>query len=71
MKFPLIHFTNLSYFVLQGEHGIDKDVFLSLPCILNANGVTSVVKQILTDTEVQQLQKSANIMAEVQAGLQF
>lgn len=58
-------------FLIQGEHGIDKDVFLSLPCILNANGVTSVVKQILTDTEVQQLQKSANIMAEVQAGLQF
>ncbi|KAL7732207.1 hypothetical protein ACLKA6_018447 [Drosophila palustris] len=50
-----------------GEHGIDKDVFLSLPCVLNANGVTSLVKQILTETEVQQLQKSANIMAEVQA----
>ncbi|XP_030385644.1 L-lactate dehydrogenase [Scaptodrosophila lebanonensis] len=54
-----------------GEHGIDKDVFLSLPCILNANGVTSIVKQILTATEVEQLQKSANIMAEVQAGLKF
>jgi len=46
-------------------------VFLSLPCILNANGVTSVVKQILTPTEVEQLQKSANIMSDVQAGLKF
>ncbi|EDW26948.1 GL15337 [Drosophila persimilis] len=54
-----------------GEHGIDKDVFLSLPCILNANGVTSVVKQILTATEIEQLQKSATIMADVQAGLKF
>ncbi|KAH8267350.1 hypothetical protein KR018_008497 [Drosophila ironensis] len=42
-----------------------------MPCILNANGVTSVVKQILTATEIEQLQKSANIMAEVQAGLKF
>ncbi|XP_073838532.1 lactate dehydrogenase [Musca autumnalis] len=56
---------------VKGEHGIDKDVFLSLPCALNSNGVTHVVKQILTQTEVEQLQKSANIMAEVQAGLKF
>lgn len=56
---------------VMGEHHIDKDVFLSLPCVLNANGVTSIVKQILTKTEVDQLQNSANIMAEVQAGLKF
>uniref|UniRef100_A0A1L8EGB0 L-lactate dehydrogenase n=1 Tax=Haematobia irritans TaxID=7368 RepID=A0A1L8EGB0_HAEIR len=56
---------------VKGEHGIDKDVFLSLPCVLNANGVTHVIKQILTNTEIEQLQKSANIMAEVQAGLKF
>ncbi|XP_037937934.1 L-lactate dehydrogenase [Teleopsis dalmanni] len=56
---------------VMGEHGIDKDVFLSLPCVLNSNGVTSIVKQILTQTEVDQLQKSANIMSEVQNGLQF
>lgn len=59
------------FFSLKGEHGIDKDVFLSLPCVLNANGVTHVVKQILTQTEIDQLQKSANIMSEVQAGLKF
>ncbi|XP_017484022.1 PREDICTED: L-lactate dehydrogenase [Rhagoletis zephyria] len=56
---------------VQGEHGIDKDVFLSLPCVLNANGITSLVKQILTPTEVEQLQKSANIMDEVQKGINF
>ena len=56
---------------VMGEHGIDKDVFLSLPCVLNANGVTSVVKQILTPVEVEQLQNSANIMNEVQVGLKF
>ncbi|XP_039964675.1 L-lactate dehydrogenase isoform X1 [Bactrocera neohumeralis] len=56
---------------VQGQHGIDKDVFLSLPCVLNANGITSIVKQILTTTEVEQLQKSANIMDQVQAGIKF
>lgn len=56
---------------VKGEHGIDKDVFLSLPCVLNSNGVTHVVKQILTQTEIDQLQKSANIMSDVQAGLKF
>ncbi|XP_055842113.1 L-lactate dehydrogenase [Episyrphus balteatus] len=56
---------------VMGEHGIDKDVFLSLPCVLNSNGVTSIVKQILTPTEIEQLQKSANLMDQVQAGLKF
>lgn len=59
------------YYFQQGQHGIDKDVFLSLPCVLNANGITSIVKQILTATEVEQLQKSANIMDQVQAGIKF
>uniref|UniRef100_A0A0K8TLG7 L-lactate dehydrogenase n=1 Tax=Tabanus bromius TaxID=304241 RepID=A0A0K8TLG7_TABBR len=54
-----------------GEHSIDKDVFLSLPCVLNANGVTHIVKQILTPTEISQLHKSANLMHEVQTGLKF
>lgn len=59
------------FFAVQGQHGIDKDVFLSLPCVLNANGITSIVKQILTPTEVEQLQKSANIMDQVQKGIHF
>lgn len=56
---------------VKGQHGIDKEVFLSLPCVLNSNGVTSVIKQILTPTEVEQLQHSANLMDEVQAGIKF
>jgi len=56
---------------VMGEHGIDKDVFLSLPCVLNANGVTAIVKQILTPSEIKQLQKSADIMSQVQEGLKF
>lgn len=56
---------------VKGVHGIDKEVFLSLPCVLNSNGVTSMVKQKLSAEEIAQLQKSANIMDEVQRGIKF
>lgn len=55
--------------LVNGEHGIEHQVFLSLPCVLTANGVTSVVKQILTDSERQQLQASAQLMHQVQQNL--
>lgn len=54
-----------------GLHGIDKDVFLSLPSVLGENGVTHVIKQTLTAEEIQQLQKSADTLWEVQQGLKF
>lgn len=57
--------------LVKGIHGIDKEVFLSLPCVLNSNGVVSIVKQKLSDDEVAKLQASANLMDEVQKGLKF
>jgi L-lactate dehydrogenase len=57
--------------LLLGEHGIDKEVFLSLPCVLGANGVSAIVKQILTETETQKLINSANLMDSVQSGIKF
>ncbi|XP_076063125.1 lactate dehydrogenase isoform X1 [Oratosquilla oratoria] len=56
---------------VKGYHGIDKDVFLSLPCVLGENGVTHVIKQTLTEEEIQQLQNSANTMDQVQQGISF
>ncbi|XP_070497406.1 L-lactate dehydrogenase-like [Chironomus tepperi] len=56
---------------VQGIHGIEKEVFLSLPCVLNANGIVSVVKQKLSEDELAKLHASANLMDEVQKGLQF
>jgi len=56
---------------VKGYHGVDKDVFLSLPCILGENGVTHVIKQTLTEAEINQLQKSANTLNEVQEGISF
>lgn len=42
-----------------------KDVCLSLPCIIGANGVERVIKPVLTDEEVLQLQKSGNALRTV------
>jgi L-lactate dehydrogenase len=56
---------------LQGQHGIDKEVFLSLPCVLSENGVTHIVKQPLTEEEKKKLQKSAALMHEVQTKLRL
>lgn len=51
-------------FILQGIHGISEEVYLSVPCVLGENGVTHLVKQQLTNTELEKLHKSASIMKE-------
>jgi len=56
---------------VKGHHGITEDVFLSLPAVLGENGVTHVIKQTLTKEEIDQLQKSAKTLNEVQVGLKF
>lgn len=56
---------------VQGYHGVDKDVFLSLPVVLGENGVTHVIKQTLTEAEMKQLQKSADTLWDVQTGIHF
>ncbi|XP_050688111.1 L-lactate dehydrogenase-like isoform X1 [Eriocheir sinensis] len=56
---------------VKGYHSIDKDVFLSLPVVLGENGVTHVIKQTLTEAEINQLKTSADTLWDVQAGIQF
>ncbi|XP_071527477.1 L-lactate dehydrogenase isoform X2 [Panulirus ornatus] len=56
---------------VKGYHGVDKDVFLSLPVVLGENGVTHVIKQTLTEAEMKQLQKSADTLWDVQTGIHF
>ncbi|CAK1588091.1 unnamed protein product [Parnassius mnemosyne] len=56
---------------LKGLHGIEHDVFLSLPCVLGHCGISDVICQPLTDKELAQLRKSAELMAQVQAGIKF
>ena len=56
---------------MQGTHGIDVPVFLSLPCVLGENGINAVIKQNLKDEECARLQKSAITLHEVQTNLVF
>merc|ERR1712142_4430 len=55
----------------QGYHGIEEDVRLSLPCVIGEKGITHVIKQVLDDQEVAQLQKSAKTLWDVQSGIKF
>ncbi|CAJ0932282.1 unnamed protein product, partial [Mesorhabditis belari] len=56
---------------VKGFHGINDDVFLSLPVVLGSNGLTHIVKQNLSETEISQLQKSAESLLEVQNSLKL
>ncbi|XP_063303860.1 L-lactate dehydrogenase B chain [Pelobates fuscus] len=55
--------------MVKGMYGIENEVFLSLPCVLNSNGLVSVVNQKLKDDEVAQLQKSAATLWSIQSDL--
>nr|NP_001165451.1 L-lactate dehydrogenase C chain [Xenopus laevis]P42121.2 RecName: Full=L-lactate dehydrogenase C chain; Short=LDH-C [Xenopus laevis]AAA50433.1 lactate dehydrogenase-C [Xenopus laevis] len=56
--------------MVKGMYGIETEVFLSLPCVLNGNGLTSVISQKLKDDEVGQLQKSSETLWGIQKDLQ-
>lgn len=55
----------------KGIHGIEKDCYMALPCVLNSNGVSQVIKQVLTKSELEKLHNSANIMYKVQNGINW
>ncbi|XP_044731673.1 L-lactate dehydrogenase-like [Chrysoperla carnea] len=57
--------------LIKGFHCIQDEVFLSLPAAVGVDGISKVVNQKLTPSEVQQLQESARVIAEVQKGIQF
>ena len=53
-------------FVFQGYHGIEEDVFLSLPCVIGSHGIKCVIKQSLDENEVNKLRNCARIMHDIQ-----
>jgi L-lactate dehydrogenase len=54
--------------LLSGQYGID-DVCLSLPSIIDANGVDAVLTPPLTDAEVGALRRSADTVRAVERSL--
>ncbi|KAL5291881.1 LDHB family protein [Megaselia abdita] len=55
----------------EGQQGIDVEVYLSLPCVVNASGVTHIVKTMLTVEEKGKLKKSAASIFKVQSELKL
>lgn len=50
-------------------HGVNDEVFLSIPCVLGSSGLTDVVKMTLKVEEEKQLIKSAETLWGVQKEL--
>lgn len=57
--------------IAKGLYGISKEVFMSLPCTLNINGISNVVNIKLDADEQKKLRSSANLMDEIQKGISF
>lgn len=57
--------------IAKGLYGITKEVFMSLPCTLNSNGISNVVNIKLDADDKKQLRQSANLMDEIQKGISF
>lgn len=50
--------------LLDGQYGID-DVYLALPCIVNQKGISRILTNPLSNREVEELRKSAEILKKV------
>ncbi|KAL0902715.1 hypothetical protein ABMA27_000527 [Loxostege sticticalis] len=51
---------------IKGEHKIDEEIFMSLPCVVGSSGITDIIRQPLSSTEIQLLRKSAEAIIENQ-----
>lgn len=69
-KFAL-EIDSFNAFSIQGFHGIEEEVFLSLPCVLGSHGIMYVIKQTLDENEAKKLQTCARTMNEIQQSLEF
>ncbi|XP_071446464.1 L-lactate dehydrogenase [Hetaerina americana] len=56
---------------VKGYHGIENDIFISVPSVLGSNGVSHVVNMNFTSEETAQLLKSAETLHDVQSKLKF
>lgn len=55
----------------KGYHGIEDDIFISLPVVVGEAGITSVFNQKLNDDEKSKIQKSAKTLREVLDGVKL
>jgi len=50
---------------VQGYHGIEDEIYISLPVVVGESGITSVFNQKLADDERGKIQNSAKTLREV------
>jgi L-lactate dehydrogenase len=55
-----------AHVAVRGIHGIENDVFLSMPCGIGAHGVRRVIDLPLTGLEKDQLKHSAKTVWDIQ-----
>jgi L-lactate dehydrogenase len=53
---------------LQNDHGV-SDVCLSVPAILNRNGIKEIIELPLDEKEIREFQQSAAIVKRVNSSL--
>ncbi|CAH8589157.1 unnamed protein product [Schistosoma turkestanicum] len=56
---------------VKGIHGIEEDVYLSLPCLVTSVGISHVILQELSSDELSKLKKSAATLNEVIKGIKW
>jgi L-lactate dehydrogenase len=54
---------------VRGLHGIEEDVFLSMPCSIGAHGVRRVINIPMAAQEIEQFRKAATTLWEIQKGV--
>lgn len=54
---------------VRGIHGVEEDVFLSVPCVIGAHGVRRVINTPFSELEKEQFQKAAAIIWETQQSI--
>jgi malate/lactate dehydrogenase len=55
----------------KGFHGVDADVFLSLPVVVTEAGITAVFKQNLDEEEQNRVVSSAKTLHDIISGIQL
>ena len=57
--------------LIQGYHGIEQEVFLSLPVVVGENGITAVFNQKLNEQESDKVRSSAQQLSSVLGGIKM
>ncbi|VDP99366.1 unnamed protein product [Trichobilharzia regenti] len=56
---------------VKGIHGITEDIYLSLPCLVTSAGISHVIQQQLSPSELEKLRRSAATLSEVIKGIKW